>query len=165
MAQEFNKAQKTLTLSQKRDKSKKIKKVMKERLGIDCLQMLCEEESGNDEASKAGGLSVPQTNKNGGGSSKFHLSFSGKGDIDDYRMLMKEIGADTNIDGQGLSDAFLQKHGKAQREELNDFSGMFSVRDLLGYGAFGVVLHVKNRVTKEKSALKIIAKEKLSQKA
>lgn len=89
----------TLTLSQKRDKSKKIKKVMKERLGIDCLQMLCEEESGNDEASKAGGLSVPQTNKNGGGSSKFHLSFSGKDDIDDYRMLMKEIGADTNIDG------------------------------------------------------------------
>ncbi len=43
--------------------------------------------------------------------------------------------------------------------------GMFSVRDLLGYGAFGVVLHVKNRVTKEKSALKVIAKEKLSSRA
>ena len=43
--------------------------------------------------------------------------------------------------------------------------GMFSVRDLLGYGSFGVVLHVKNRVTKEKSALKVIAKEKLSSRA
>ena len=42
---------------------------------------------------------------------------------------------------------------------------MFSVRDLLGVGAFGVVLNVKNRVTKEKSALKIIAKERLSARA
>ena len=42
---------------------------------------------------------------------------------------------------------------------------MFSVRDLLGVGAFGVVLNVKNRVTKERSALKIIAKEKLSTRA
>ena len=42
---------------------------------------------------------------------------------------------------------------------------MFSVRDLLGVGAFGVVLSVKNRVTNEKSALKIIAKEKLSTRA
>ena len=41
---------------------------------------------------------------------------------------------------------------------------MFSVRDLLGVGAFGVVLLVKNRLTKEKSALKIIAKERLSSK-
>ena len=32
-------------------------------------------------------------------------------------------------------------------------------------GAFGVVLLVKNRVTKEKSAVKIIAKEKLSTRA
>ena len=42
---------------------------------------------------------------------------------------------------------------------------MFSVRDLLGVGAFGVVLMVKNRVTKERSALKIIAKERLSERA
>jgi serine/threonine protein kinase len=42
---------------------------------------------------------------------------------------------------------------------------MFSVRDLLGVGAFGVVLLVKNRITKEKSALKIIAKERLSTRA
>ena len=39
---------------------------------------------------------------------------------------------------------------------------MFSVRDLLGVGAFGVVLQVKNKITQEKSALKIIAKERLS---
>lgn len=42
---------------------------------------------------------------------------------------------------------------------------MFSVRDLLGVGAFGVVLMVKNRETREKSALKIIAKERLSTRA
>ena len=42
---------------------------------------------------------------------------------------------------------------------------MFSVRDLLGVGAFGVVLYVKNRRTKEKSALKIIAKDNLSERA
>jgi len=60
----------------------------------------------------------------------------------------------------------LQKNGgEVQREELNSFTEMFSVRDLLGVGAFGVVLNVKNRVTKEKSALKIIAKEKLSTRA
>ena len=35
----------------------------------------------------------------------------------------------------------------------------------MGVGAFGVVLNVKNRVTKEKSALKIIAKDKLSSRA
>lgn len=42
---------------------------------------------------------------------------------------------------------------------------MFDVRDILGVGAFGVVLLVKNKKTKEKSALKIIAKEKLSKSA
>ena len=42
---------------------------------------------------------------------------------------------------------------------------MFSVRNLLGAGAFGVVLLVINRLTKEKSALKIINKEKLSERA
>ena len=42
---------------------------------------------------------------------------------------------------------------------------MFSVRDLLGVGAFGVVLLVKNKITQEKSALKIIGKERLSNKA
>ena len=42
---------------------------------------------------------------------------------------------------------------------------MFSVRDLLGLGAFGVVLLVKNKINSEKSALKIIAKDKLSSRA
>ena len=47
-------------------------------------------------------------------------------------------------------------------EELKDFEEVFSVRDLLGVGAFGVVLLVKNKITNEKSALKIISKERLS---
>lgn len=36
------------------------------------------------------------------------------------------------------------------------------MRDLLGVGAFGVVLLVRNKLTNEKSALKIINKEVLS---
>ena len=81
---------------------------------------------------------------------------------DSYLVLMKEIGIEQN---EGLSAAFLQKNGEAQREKLNSFTDMFSVRDLLGVGAFGVVLLVKNRATKEMSALKIIAKENLSKQA
>ena len=75
---------------------------------------------------------------------------------------MREIGIENN---DGLTQAFLEKNGKPQREELNSFTEMFSVRDLLGVGAFGVVLLVKNRQTKEKSALKIIAKERLSERS
>ena len=48
---------------------------------------------------------------------------------------------------------------------LEDFTELYSVRDLLGVGAFGVVLQVKNKVTGEKSALKIINKDKLSERA
>lgn len=48
---------------------------------------------------------------------------------------------------------------------MNSFTEMFSVRDLLGVGTFGVVLLVKNRFTQEMSALKIIAKENLSERA
>ena len=81
---------------------------------------------------------------------------------DSYHVLMREIGAEQNYD---LSQSFLDKNGTAQREQLNSFTDMFSVRDLLGVGAFGVVLLVKNRRTKEKSALKIIAKENLSERA
>ena len=56
--------------------------------------------------------------------------------------------------------------GEDQRPEvLNDFTEVFSVRDLLGVGAFGVVLLVKNKITQEKSALKIINKVKLSARA
>ena len=81
---------------------------------------------------------------------------------DSYHVLMREIGIGDN---DGLSQAFLDKNGEAQRQQLNSFTDVFSVRDLLGVGAFGVVLLVKNRLTKEKSALKIIAKERLSKKA
>ena len=121
----------------KREKSRKIKKLMKERLGIDCLQMICDdyEDGGSDEDNNP--AVVPALSKRQ--SSKIHLSIT-ENHINDYRILMKEIGVDNADDGLGLSDAFLQKHGKAKKEELTDFQGMFSVRDLLGYGSFGVVL-------------------------
>lgn len=48
---------------------------------------------------------------------------------------------------------------------MSNFGEIYSVRDLLGVGAFGVVLLVKNRQTGEKSALKIINKETLSVRA
>lgn len=47
-------------------------------------------------------------------------------------------------------------------QHMDNFSDIYSVRDLLGVGAFGVVLLVKNRQTSEKSALKIINKDSLS---
>lgn len=47
-------------------------------------------------------------------------------------------------------------------EHISNFGDIYSVRDLLGVGAFGVVLLVKNRVSGEKSALKIINKNTLS---
>ena len=49
--------------------------------------------------------------------------------------------------------------------EISDFGDIYSVRDLLGVGAFGVVLLVKNRNSGEKSALKIINKNALSSRA
>jgi cyclin-dependent kinase-like len=48
---------------------------------------------------------------------------------------------------------------------LTDFFEVFSVRDLLGVGAYGVVLKVRNKITDERSALKIIPKERLSNAA
>ena len=45
------------------------------------------------------------------------------------------------------------------------FRDLYSVRDLLGVGAYGVVLLVRNKKTQDKSALKIINKQKLSLKA
>jgi calcium-dependent protein kinase len=48
---------------------------------------------------------------------------------------------------------------------LDNFREVFSVRDLLGVGAYGVVLKVKNKITNENSALKIIPKDKLSNTA
>lgn len=52
-----------------------------------------------------------------------------------------------------------------QATYMSNFGEIYSVRDLLGVGAFGVVLLVKNRITGEKSALKIINKETLSVRA
>ena len=69
---------------------------------------------------------------------------------DSYQVLLREVKRDYEIQ---------------EAEELNDFKEVFSVRDLLGVGAFGVVLLVKNKMTREKSALKIINKERLTQKA
>ena len=77
---------------------------------------------------------------------------------------MREIGIEDH-DNDGLSAAFVEKNGLAERQELTSFTDLFSVRDLLGNGAFGVVLSVKNRKTKEKSAIKIIAKERMSHRA
>jgi serine/threonine protein kinase len=60
-----------------------------------------------------------------------------------------------------------QGSGVETRNEvmLDDFVEVYSVRDLLGVGAYGVVLQVKNKITNERSALKIIPKEKLSNAA
>ena len=50
-------------------------------------------------------------------------------------------------------------------ESIDNFQDIYSVRDLLGVGAYGVVLLVKNRILEEKSALKIINKSQLSYRA
>lgn len=46
-----------------------------------------------------------------------------------------------------------------------DFSSLFKMIGLLGTGAFGVVILVKNKATKQESALKIINKVRLSKEA
>lgn len=43
-----------------------------------------------------------------------------------------------------------------------EFRDLYSCKGLLGVGAFGVVLLVDNKRTKEKSALKIIHKDNLT---
>ncbi len=123
-------------------------------MNIDCLRMLCEEDYSPDEDDGPGDGTKPKRKHNYMNSSN-NLN-------DSYHVLMREIGVENN---DGLSQAFLNKNGEATREKLNSFTEMFSVRDLLGVGAFGVVLLVKNRITKEKSALKIVAKESLSERA
>ena len=57
---------------------------------------------------------------------------------------MREIGVEQNED-DGISQSFIDKNRTAPREQMNSFTEMFSVRDLLGVGTFGVVLLVKNR--------------------
>ena len=58
-------------------------------------------------------------------------------------------------------------NGQAEEisSSIDNFTDIYSVRDLLGVGAFGVVLLVKNRITQEKSALKVINKSVLSQRS
>lgn len=46
-----------------------------------------------------------------------------------------------------------------------DFPSLFKMKGLLGTGAFGVVILVKNKLSKQKSALKIINKLRLSNEA
>lgn len=58
-----------------------------------------------------------------------------------------------------------QAEDENHSQHMDNFSDIYSVRDLLGVGAFGVVLLVKNRQTSEKSALKIINKDTLSVRA
>lgn len=136
-----------MTEQEKKAKSKQIKKVLKERLNIVDLRMLCDHSTEDDDSGYPSGKKSANNLHEKDGNDSFHV-------------LMKEIGV-ANDEGV-LSAAFLEKNGEAKREELDNFADMFSVRDLLGFGAFGVVLLVKNRITKEKSALKIIAKTKLS---
>jgi hypothetical protein len=115
-------------VKEKKRKAKKIRKVLKKRLNIDCLRMLCPkycselEEEGNE-----GKLEITSQ-------------------VGDWFML-REVN-----DTEEESNA----------ELISNFGDIYSVRDLLGVGAFGVVLLVKNRISGEKSALKIINKNTLS---
>jgi len=72
---------------------------------------------------------------------------------------------ENNIKDEPNNAGIITRKTVLKRQTLTKFNDIFSVRDLLGYGAFGVVLLVKNKVTDEKWALKILNKEKLSSKA
>jgi len=72
---------------------------LKERLNIDCLRMLCEEESPEDpDAQLSKGPPA-------GGYLNQSLSMN-----DSYHVLMREIGVEGS---EGLSKAFLNKNGQA----------------------------------------------------
>lgn len=105
--------------------------MLKERLNVDCLRMLCPE-YGNaaDGDSQEEITTAPETNQD--------------------LVMMREL-----FDGEEILETIY----------LKSFSDLYSVRDLLGVGAYGVVLLVKNKKTQEKSALKIINKQVLSQRA
>lgn len=86
--------------SKKRHKSKHIKKILKERLNIDCLRMLCEVDGPEDQdalhprsSTKAPPILGQTLNM-----------------YDSYHVLMREIGVETNDE---LSQAFLNKNGEA----------------------------------------------------
>jgi serine/threonine protein kinase len=84
--------------------------------------------------------------------------------IDDDSLEDVATAAETNHDLVMMRELF---DGEEILESiyLKSFSDLYSVRDLLGVGAYGVVLLVKNKKTQEKSALKIINKQVLSQRA
>ena len=117
--------------NKKKKRAQKLRKVLKERLNVDCLRMLCPE-YGNavDDDSQDEVTTSAQANQD--------------------LVMMREL-----FDGEEILESIY----------LKSFSDLYSVRDLLGVGAYGVVLLVKNKKTLEKSALKIINKQVLSQRA
>jgi serine/threonine protein kinase len=119
-------------VKEKKKKAKKIRKVLKKRLNIDCLRMLCPKYCSEleEEDSENGKLEI--TSQGG------------------EWFMLREVN-----DSEEESNA----------DYINNFGDIYSVRDLLGVGAFGVVLLVKNRISGEKSALKIINKSTLSTRA
>jgi hypothetical protein len=119
---------KQLKVKEKKRKAKKIRKVLKKRLNIDCLRMLCPKYCSDlEEEGEDGKLEITSQ-------------------VGEWFML-REVN-----DTEEESNA----------ELISNFGDIYSVRDLLGVGAFGVVLLVKNRISGEKSALKIINKNTLS---
>jgi len=54
---------------------------------------------------------------------------------------------------------------RGRNEEITNFASLYKLKALLGIGAFGVVLLVTNRFSREESALKIINKTRLSAEA
>lgn len=133
---------------QRRRRTKKLKKVLKERLSINGLRMLFEEQEGDEEFK----------------SDCSEIQFEGESEEPAFTLCPLEVESDNEGQDSGSSPGIPLKT-KLKRKSLKQFNEVFSVRDLLGYGAFGVVLLVKNKITNEKSALKIINKEKLSKNA
>jgi hypothetical protein len=114
----------------KKRKADRLRKILKERLNIDCLRMLTtQQESQGDDEEELGDVPVQPY------------------EVNEEWAMMRELDDDNNVVPQ------------EQAPKLDSFSEIYSVRDLLGFGGFGVVLLVKNKKTDEKSALKIINKE------
>ena len=115
-------------MKEKKRKAKKIRKVLKKRLNIDCLRMLCP---------------------------KYCSELEDEGDGDKLE-ITSQVGEWFML--REVNDT----EEESNSEHISNFGEIYSVRDLLGVGAFGVVLLVKNRISAEKSALKIINKNTLS---
>ena len=122
-------------MREKRRKAQKIRKVLKKRLNIDCVRMLCPKYCSELEEEQSG--------------EEGKLEITSQVNGQEWFMLRE------------VNDA--EEESKA--DYISNFGDIYSVRDLLGVGAFGVVLLVKNRITGEKSAMKIINKNSLSARA